>query len=89
MTSSVRTTLYVQPRAAKTAIAGMHDGLVKIRLAAPPVEGEANRALTEFIAGKLGIPKSRVRVVAGAASRRKIVEMDGVTALDVAAALGA
>lgn len=65
----------------------MHDGCVKIRLAAPPVAGAANAALVEFIGQRLGVPKSRVRVVAGLASRRKVVEIDGASREAVAAAL--
>lgn len=65
----------------------MHDGAIKIRLAAPPVDGAANAALIEFIADQLGIPKSRVRLVAGASSRRKTVEIEGVDEATVLAAL--
>lgn len=68
-------------------VAGMHDGCVKVRLAAPPVDGAANAALTEFVAEQLGIAKSRVRIVSGPASRRKVVEVDGVTAEQLSAAL--
>jgi uncharacterized protein (TIGR00251 family) len=84
---SVRISVYVQPRASKTEIAGMHGDALKIRLTAPPVDNAANAALIEFIAGKLGIPKGSVRVAAGAASRRKTVEIAGVTPDAVAAAL--
>jgi uncharacterized protein (TIGR00251 family) len=87
MADSARIHVYVQPRASKTVIAGMHDGCVKIRLAAPPVDGAANAALIEFVAGQLGIAKSRVRISAGLTSRRKTVEADGVTAAQLAAAL--
>jgi hypothetical protein len=87
MTASARISIYVQPRASKTTIAGMHDGCVKIRLAAPPVDGAANAALVEFVAEQLRIAKSRVRVVTGLSSRRKVVEVDGVTAEQLLAAL--
>jgi uncharacterized protein len=87
MSKSVRINIYVQPRASKTCIAGMHDGHVKVRLAAPPVDGAANAALVEFVAERLGIAKSRVRVVGGISSRRKVLEIDGVDAATVAAAL--
>jgi uncharacterized protein (TIGR00251 family) len=87
MADSARINVYVQPRASKTVIAGMHDGCVKIRLAAPPVDGAANAALIEFVAEQLGIAKSRVRITAGLTSRRKTVEVDGVTAEQVAGAL--
>jgi uncharacterized protein len=87
MADSSRINVYVQPRASKTVVAGMHDGCVKIRLAAPPVDGAANAALVEFVAEQLGIAKSRVRITAGMTSRRKTIEVDGVTAEQVAGAL--
>ncbi len=65
----------------------MHDGCVKIRVSAPPVEGAANIAITEFVAHTLKVAKSRVRVVSGASSRRKVIEIDGVAADVVSAAL--
>lgn len=85
--SSSRVSLYIQPAAAQTQIAGRHDGLIKVRVAAPPVEGAANQALVEFVAKRLGIPKSRVRVVAGMTSRRKVLEIDGVSPDVIAASL--
>ena len=87
MPKAIRVYIYVQPRASKTCIAGTHDGHIKVRLAAPPVDGAANAALIEFVAERLGIAKSRVSVVAGATSRRKVLEIDGVDAASVAAAL--
>ena len=87
MSPPVRIAVYVQPRATKTELAGMHAGLPKIRLAAPPVDGAANAALVEFIARRLKIAKNRVRVVAGLTGRRKWVEIEDVEAGSVAAAL--
>lgn len=87
MASPSRISIYVQPRANKTIIAGMHDGCVKVRLAAPPVDGAANAALVEFVADRLGIAKSRVRIVTGQTSRRKVLEVDGVSAEQLAEAL--
>lgn len=92
MTHSFRLNVYVQPRASKTAFTGMHDGCLKIRLAAPPVDGAANAALVEFVARRLGIARSRVRVAAGQTSRRKLLEIDdpaaeGLTVDQVAAML--
>jgi hypothetical protein len=87
MAAASRISIYVQPRASKTAIVGMHDGCVKVRLAAPPVDGAANAALVEFVAERLDVPKSRVRIVTGQTSRRKVVEVDGVSAEQLAAAL--
>ncbi len=87
MVDSARMSVYVQPRASKTAVVGMHDGCVKIRLAAPPVDGAANVALVEFVAERVGVAKSRVRITAGLTGRRKTVEVDGITAEQLAGAL--
>jgi uncharacterized protein len=87
MNQSVSIEVYVQPRASKTELAGMHDGRLRIRLAAPPVDGAANAALSVFIADKLGVAKSRVRVVSGLTGRRKVIRIDSVTTEAVAAAL--
>lgn len=78
----MRLSVYVQPRAATNELAGLHDGCLKVRLTAPPVEGAANEALVRFIAAQLGLPRRQVRVVAGAAGRRKILEIDGASEAD-------
>ena len=67
--------LRIVPRAAKNAIQGPHGDALKIRLAAPPVDGKANAALLEFIADKLGLAKSDVSLKSGQTSRRKVVEV--------------
>jgi uncharacterized protein (TIGR00251 family) len=85
--TSVRINVYVQPRASKTGVVGMHGDAWKIRVAAPPVDNAANEALTDFIAAKLGIPKRSVRIAAGGTGRRKIVEIVGVTLDAVTAVL--
>src|SRR5450631_3112433 len=79
---------YVQPRASKTELAGTHDGVTKIRIASPALENAANRALVEFVAQQLGVAKRCVRVVSGSGSRRKVLEIDGVTAAGIAEGLG-
>ena len=66
---------------------GMHGDAVHVRLAAPPVDDAANEALVALIAGRLGIAKRQVRIVGGATSRRKVIEIDGVAAETAAAVL--
>ncbi len=83
----VRLEVYIQPRASKTGLAGIHDGVIKIRIAAPAVENAANRALIEFVAQHLGVAKRCVRIVSGGASRRKILEIEGTSSDAIAAAL--
>jgi len=70
----------VQPRASRTQVVGEHGGRLKIALAAPPVEGEANEALQEFLAGALGVRKADVRLVRGQSGRRKAVRVAGASA---------
>jgi len=84
---TARVAVHVQPRARRTEVAGMHGDAVKIRLAAPPVDGAANVELVRFVAERLGVPRAAVRIAAGAASRRKVVEVDGVDADAVRSAL--
>jgi uncharacterized protein (TIGR00251 family) len=85
--TSARIEIYVQPRASKTELAGVHDGRVKVRLAAPPIDGAANAELVSFVAARLGVAKSKVRVVAGESSRRKVIEVEGVDARTLASKL--
>jgi uncharacterized protein (TIGR00251 family) len=74
----------VTPRASKNEIVeALSDGTIKVRLTAPPVEGKANEALVKFLAQVLGVPASRIEVVAGASGRDKLVsviDMDADTA---------
>jgi uncharacterized protein (TIGR00251 family) len=69
--------LHVQPGAVRTEFAGEYGGRLKLRLAAPPVDGKANAALVAFLAEYYGVPKRNVRIVGGASSRRKRVLIEG------------
>lgn len=69
-------TLHIQPGAKKTEIVGEHGEALKIRLAAPPVDGKANEALLAFLAETLGLPKRDVSLLSGQSSRRKQVAVD-------------
>ena len=68
-------TLHVQPGAKQTEAVGLHGDAMKVRLAAPPVEGAANAALIEFLAGIFGVPQRQVTLKHGIKSRRKVVEI--------------
>lgn len=74
VTFSVR----VVPRASKTEIVGEHDGALKVRIAAPPVEGAANEELIKFFAKTFGVAKSSVEIVSGEQGRKKTVRIVGV-----------
>jgi uncharacterized protein (TIGR00251 family) len=86
-TGGVRFPVQAQPRASRTGSAGAHGGAVRIRLAAPPVEGAANDELVAFLSKALGVPRSAVRIVRGARGRRKLVEVEGIGAEAVRRAL--
>jgi len=75
----IRVAVHVQPRASRSEIVGVHGAALKVRLQAPPVEGAANEALLALLAAALGLPRRAVRVVAGATSRAKTVEIEGTT----------
>lgn len=70
-------TLHVQPGAKHTSVAGLHGEALKIRLAAPPVEGRANEALLRFIAESFGVPLRQVELKQGGQSRHKVVAISG------------
>jgi uncharacterized protein (TIGR00251 family) len=63
--------LYVQPKSSKTRVIGLYDGLLKIGVTSPPVDGKANRELINFLAKCLKIPKSDIILKSGKQSRRK------------------
>lgn len=83
VTFSVR----VQPRASRTGIAGELEDAVKIRLAAPPVDGAANEELIRFLAGLFRLSRQQVTIISGAASKNKIVRVSGISADAVRQAL--
>lgn len=78
-------TLHIQPGAKKTEFAGLHGDALKVRLAAPPVDGRANDALIKFIAETLHLPRSAVNLKGGQTSRRKVLEVLGTDSARIAA----
>lgn len=80
-------TVQAVPRAGRTEIAGIRHGAVRIRLAAPPVDGAANAALTRFLAARCDVGRSDVEVVRGTRGRDKVVLIRGRTVAQVRASL--
>jgi hypothetical protein len=78
-----RLTVRVTPRAGRSAVAGVRDGVLLIKLAAAPVDGAANEALVALLSDVLHIPKRSIRIKSGERSRTKVVEIDGVSEDDV------
>ena len=71
----------VTPRGGRDVIDGWtDDGTLRVRVAAAPADGKANEAVARLLARAAGVPISRVRIVSGASSRTKLVELHGVTA---------
>lgn len=77
----------VHPGARSNAITGTHDGALKISLTTPPTDGRANEALIAFVAKCLRIPRARITLLTGAASRSKTLRIAGKSAVEVQAAL--
>jgi len=69
----------VQPRASRSGIAGELDGALKIRLAAPPVDGEANDELLRFLAKLFDLPRQQITLVSGQTSKNKAVCVNGIS----------
>jgi uncharacterized protein len=82
--SSGRLTVRLQPRASRDEVLGWNEaGALRVRVKAPPVDGEANKAMIQLLAKQLGVPKGQITLVSGATARNKIVEIQGVTSTDL------
>ncbi len=75
--------IYCQPRASKTEIVGFHGDALKVRLAAPPVEGEANLELCQFLARCFDVSRHDVQILSGKGARQKRVLIEGKTAQNI------
>ena len=83
--SGVRIAVHVVPRAAVSAVVGLHGDRLKVTLAAPPVDGAANAELVAFFARALGVARRDVELVAGETSRKKTLAIAGVGVAQVLA----
>lgn len=68
----------VQPRSSKTEISGIQDGILRVRLTSPPVDGAANRQCIELLSRKMKIPKRAIRIASGTGARRKRLKILGL-----------
>ena len=71
----------VVPRASKSEIVGEHDGPLKVRITAPPVEGAANAELIRLLAKSFGVPRSNVSIVGGESSKKKRIKIENLSQL--------
>ncbi len=76
--SKVTISLRVIPRAKRSEVCGFKEGILQVRLAAPPVDGKANKALIELLAKRFALKKSQIEVTCGAKARNKLVTLYGV-----------
>lgn len=77
----------VQPRASRNQVVGWMADHLRIRLTAPPLEGEANDQLVSFLAQQLGVPRASIRLLAGRTSRSKVIEVKGLKVEDLTRSL--
>jgi len=84
-----RVTIKAHPRARRSALTGRLGDAWKLDLAAPPADGRANEECVRFFAELAGVPRNRVRIVLGATSRTKVVEIEGVDQKELEKRLGA
>jgi len=85
---SVTIRLRVQPRAPRTEITGEHAGAIKLKVAAPPVDGRANEECRRFLAKLLKVSATSVEIISGDSSRDKVIRVSNISALRVLEALG-
>lgn len=84
----IKLALFVQPKASKNEIIGPHNGALKIKITAPPVDGKANAALIEFLSDVLDVPKRQIEILKGETGRNKSVEISGLSLEEVQKRLG-
>jgi uncharacterized protein (TIGR00251 family) len=85
--TGIRIRIHLQPGASKTETVGRHGDALRVRVATPPIEGRANDALIRYVAARRGVPRRAVEIVAGLASRRKVIEVTGIGVAAAASAL--
>jgi uncharacterized protein (TIGR00251 family) len=76
---SINIQVRVQPNAARNEVVGFADGVWRVRVAAPPVQGKANRELVDFLSHVLRVSKNRVTILRGQATRNKVIAVAGLT----------
>ena len=82
-------TVQVQPNARRNEVLGFEDGVLKVKIAAPPVKGRANRELIHFLSQLLNVSRGSITLEKGATSRRKVIGISGLSQAEVAKRLAA
>lgn len=86
--SQTNIVVQVQPNARRNEVLGFEDGVLHIRIAAPPVKGQANRELIDFLGRLLGVSKASITIEKGLTSRRKVVTIEGLDRAQILERLG-
>jgi len=86
--NAVTIRLRVQPRASRTEIVGEHAGAIKLRVAAPPVDGKANEECRRFLAKLLKVGATSIEIISGESSRDKVIRVSNISAERVLELLG-
>ena len=71
-------TIQVQPNARRNEVLGFEDGILHVKIAAPPVKGKANKELVLFLSQLIGVGKSSINIKSGFTSRRKVIAINGL-----------
>jgi hypothetical protein len=79
MSLDARISVKVSPNAAKSEVVGYSDGVLQVKVKAPPVKGKANRELLAFLSRRLDVSRGRIKIVMGNTSRRKLLAIDGLS----------
>ncbi len=87
--TETKISLRVYPRAARSEVVGFTDGLLQIRVAAPPVKGQANKELIAVLSRALAVSQGSLTIVRGHTSRNKVIAVDGLSQADVSRRLSA
>ncbi len=89
MNETASVSVVVQPSASRNEVVGFEDGVLRVKIAAPPVKGKANRELVDFLSKRLGVSKGSITIEKGLTSRRKVVAIEGLSKDEVLRGLGA
>jgi uncharacterized protein (TIGR00251 family) len=81
--SETRISIHVYPNAPRNQVVGLRDGVLAVKIAAPPLRGQANRELVAFLSQLLGVSKSRLAIIRGHTSRNKLISVSGLTKEEV------
>jgi len=81
--SEVKISLRVYPNASRNEIVGFTDGVLRVKVSAPPTKGKANRELITFLSRLLGVGKGSVNIIKGYTTRNKVVAIDGLSREEV------